>query len=55
MTEEQKKNLVRELYTNTDMTKEQYLELCKLCEELDLTTEIKNEPDEPSWDDIIGQ
>lgn len=55
MTEEQKKNLVRELYENTDLTKEQYIELCKLCEELDLTTDIKDDPGEPSWDDILNK
>ena len=33
---ENKEILLRELSENMDMTKEQYLELCSLCEELDL-------------------
>lgn len=36
-----------------DLTKEQYLEMCKLCDELDLNRP-EAEPEEPSWDDILG-
>ena len=55
MTKEQKIELARELYENMDLTKEQYLELCKLCEELDLSPgATPSEPEEPSWDDIIN-
>jgi hypothetical protein len=37
-----------------DLTKEQYLEMCKLCDELDLNRP-EAEPEEPSWDDVIEQ
>lgn len=56
MNAKEKMNLAKELYENTDLTKEQYLELCKLCDELDLSTgSVNSEPAEPSWDDIIEQ
>ena len=54
MTKEQKIELAREMRTNMDLTKEQYLEMCKLCDELDLNRP-EAEPEEPSWDDIIEQ
>jgi len=53
MTKEQKFELAREMRTNMDLTKEQYLEMCKLCDELDLNR-LETEPEEPSWDDILG-
>lgn len=54
MTKEQKTELARELYENMTITKEQYIELCKLCDELDLSPgAAPSEPEEPSWDDII--
>ena len=53
MTREQKIELAREMRTNMDLTKEQYLEMCKLCDELDLNRP-EAEPEEPSWDDILG-
>ena len=54
MTREQKIELAREMRTNMNLTKEQYLEMCKLCDELDLDRP-EAEPEEPSWDDIIEQ
>ena len=53
MTKEQKFELAREMRTNMDLTKEQYLEMCKLCDELDLNRP-EAEPEEPSWDEILG-
>lgn len=55
MTSEQKQDLIRELYENTSLTKEQYIELCKLCDELDLDTDVQSDSDEPSWDEILGK
>lgn len=54
MTREQKIELAREMRTNMDLTKEQYLEMCKLCDELGLNRP-EAEPEEPSWDEIIEQ
>lgn len=54
MTKEQKFELAHEMRTNMDLTKEQYLEMCRLCDELDLNRP-EVEPEEPSWDDIIKQ
>lgn len=53
MTIEQKKELALELRQNMDLTKEQYIELCKMCDELDLNRPDA-EPEEPSWDDVLG-
>ena len=53
MTKEQKKELGLEILKNMDLTKEQYIELCKMCDELDLNRPDA-EPDEPSWDDVLG-
>lgn len=53
MTKEQKKELGLEILRNMDLTKEQYIELCKMCEELDLNRPDA-EPEEPSWDDVLG-
>ena len=56
MTDEQKMELLRELYENTDITKGQYIELCELCEELGLIPHPDDEePSEPSWDEILNQ
>ncbi len=52
MTREQKIELAREVRTNMDLTKEQYLEMCRLVDELDLNRP-EAEPEEPSWDEII--
>ena len=53
MTNEQKKELGYEILHNMDLTKEQYIELCKMCDELDLNRPDA-EPEEPSWDDVLG-
>lgn len=53
MTNEQKKELGYEILYNMDLTKEQYIELCKMCDELGLTRPDV-EPEEPSWDDVLG-
>ena len=53
MTIEQKKELALELRQNMDLTKEQYIELCKMCDELDLNRPDA-EPEELSWDDVLG-
>ena len=54
MTKEQKFELAREMRTNMHVTKEQYIEMCKMCDELDLNRP-ETEPEEPSWDDILGE
>ena len=54
MTKEQKTELGREILENMDLTKEQYIELCKMCDELDLNRPDA-EPEEPSWDDVLGE
>ena len=54
MTREQKMELGREMLENMDLTKEQYIELCKMCDELDLNRPDA-EPEEPSWDDVLGE
>ena len=53
MIREQKMELGREMLENMDLTKEQYIELCKMCDELGLTRPDA-EPEEPSWDDVLG-
>ena len=53
MTKEQKNDLGMEILKNMDLTKEQYIELCKMCDELDLNRPDA-EPEEPSWDDVLG-
>lgn len=53
MTKEQKKELGLEILRNMDLTKEQYIELCKMCDELDLNR-FDAEPEEPSWDDVLN-
>lgn len=53
MTNEQKKEFGYEVLHNMDLTKEQYIELCKMCDELGLNRP-EAEPEEPSWDDVLG-
>lgn len=53
MTREQKIELAREIRANMHVTKEQYIEMCKMCDELDLNRP-EAEPEEPSWEDILG-
>jgi hypothetical protein len=36
MTNEERNEIAKEVLTNMDLTKEQYLELCELADELDL-------------------
>ncbi len=57
MNNEKKMELSREILANMNVTKEQYIEMCRLCDELELERpeDIPDEPDEPSWDDILGQ
>lgn len=57
MTNEKKMELSREILGNMNVTKEQYVEMCRLCDDLELERleDIPDEPDEPSWDDILGQ
>lgn len=59
MTPEQKMALSKEFLANMNLTKEQYLELCKLCDELDLEPKGEEQktinPDDLSWDDILNQ
>ena len=54
MTNEEKLELAREIRANLHVTREQYIEMCKLCDELDLNRP-EAEPEEPSWDDVIQQ
>jgi hypothetical protein len=55
MTKEQKAALAKEMLENMDLTKEQYMEMCRLCDELDL--EQKEDevpgPEDMSWDEIL--
>lgn len=53
MTNEQKRDLGSEVLKNMNVTKEQYIEMCKLCDELDLNRP-EAEPEEPSWNDVLG-
>ena len=54
MTKEEKIDLAREMRANLHVTKEQYIEMCKLCDELDLVRS-EGEPGDPTWDEIIEQ
>ena len=53
-----KKELGKEILENMDLTKEQYMELCRLCDELELEkgrAVVASEQVEQSWDEILGQ
>ena len=54
MTNEQKMSLAREMLTNMDLTKEQYIQMCELCDELDLYPKT-DEPEEKelSWEEVF--
>ena len=55
MTPEQKKELGLEILKNMDLTKEQYLSMCGLIDDLDLekgAVEIVEEEKEDTWEDI---
>lgn len=49
-----KRELGREILENMDLTKEQYMELCALCDELDLEKkgEEPKEERELSWEEL---
>lgn len=54
MDKQQKRELAAEVLTNMDLTKEQYLNLCALCDELGLEPKPEEiEEKEESWDDIL--
>lgn len=56
MTTEQKIALAKELRTNMDLTKEQYLEICAIVDELELEPYVDElEDKEPSWDELFDQ
>ena len=56
MNKQQKQETAEEVLKNMDITREQYIELCKLCDDFDLEwTESTPQIPEPSWDEIIGQ
>ena len=40
-----------------DLTKEQYIELCKMCDELDLVPKLDEsiEPEDMTWVDILNE
>lgn len=50
-----KKEFGREILENMDLTKEQYLNLCGLCDDLGLEpkSEEEIEEKEEDWDDIL--
>ena len=52
MDKEQKRELATEILGNMKVTREQYVEMCRLCDELDLDRPA-NEPEELSWDEVI--
>lgn len=57
MTREEKQALSREMLTNMDLTKEQYIEMCGLCDDLDLKPkgEEPANPEDMSWEEIVGE
>jgi len=57
MTTEQKKELAREMLENMNLTKEQYIEMCRLCDELHLVPKSDEplSPEEMDWSDILGE
>lgn len=46
MDKNQKKEIAEEVLKNMSITKEEYIEFCKLCDELDLVPET-------NWDDAL--
>lgn len=54
MDKEMRTKISKEVLTNMSITKEQYQELCALCDEMDLSLSEPS-PEEPSWDDILGE
>ena len=54
MDKEMRTKISTEVLTKMSITKEQYQELCALCEEMDLSIS-ESGPEEPTWDDILGE
>ncbi len=54
MDKNQKREIAEEVLKNMSVTREQYIELCKLCDDFDLER-TESTPPELSWDEIIGQ
>lgn len=54
MTNKDRKEIGKEVLENMDVTKEQYIEICRLCEDLDLSISHPDPEDIP-WDKIIEQ
>jgi len=57
MTKEQKKELAKEMIQNMDLTKEQYIEMCRMIDELHLVPKGDEplDPEEMDWDDILEE
>lgn len=57
MTREEKQALSIEMLTNMDLTKEQYIEMCGLCDDLDLQPKGDEpaDPEDMSWEEIVGE
>lgn len=57
MTNEQKKELGYEVLHNMDLTKEQYIEMCKLCDDLGLAPKPDEsvDPEDMDWVDILDE
>ena len=57
MTPEMRQQIAKELRENTDMTKEQYIQTCLLCEELDLAIDTPEEQasEQQEWKDLLGE
>ena len=55
MNKEQKRELAKEIITNMHLTKEQYMEMCRLIDELHLVPKGDEpvDPEDMDWDDII--
>ena len=52
---EQKRAIAREMLENMDLTKEQYIEMCRMIDELHLVPKGDEplNPEEMDWDDIL--
>lgn len=56
MKKEQKIALAKEMLTNMNLTKEQYLEMCRLVDDLDLEPKSDEPEDrEISWEDLFNE
>lgn len=56
MNKEQKRELAREALENMNLNREQYLEMCRLCDDLGLSPKRDEpvDPEEMDWDEIIN-